>query len=120
MHNTLIGPTTAAIERPINRPRTKIPVSICLLLISGVIKKVARPHQKVWRLVTSASACSGGKGHAKRTKPYDGLICLLLLRDAIKTRSVSIHQVTPCCQFRSIALTRQAKYSTTCPVKQLR
>src|SRR6266567_7490333 len=74
MHNIHIGPTTAAIERPITRPRTKRLTSIFSSLVLAH-KKLARPLRGLASYRMPASRCLR-TSKANQTSNQVGLLVL--------------------------------------------
>src|ERR1700694_2798030 len=83
IHKMHMGPTAAAIETPMSRPRKKKLASISVFppvykhWLDSILtdKKVARPSRG---LATFLSAFLAAERHVKQTKPPGGLVGLLL------------------------------------------
>src|SRR5438874_7145589 len=103
MHSKPIGPTSAAIEKPIKRPRTKKLASISFsLVLFDTIKKVAKPSMRGLATGDICFFLLGSGRHTKRTKPPIGLVALLILNQYLQELTVSSHWYTPCYPLSSV------------------
>src|SRR5438105_10016723 len=97
MHSKQIGPTTAAMEKPIKRPRTKKLVSISFsLVLFDTIKKVAKPSMRGLATGDICFFLLGSGRHTKRTKPPIGLVELLIRNEYLQAPMVSSHCYRSC------------------------